>query len=333
MQVGFRSGNDILKQYSLDEWRELGRAFYDVRLKTAKQHFSANADFHLAGRSIITNVQFSPLMLARDPKRIRGFDHEYLLFERYEKGEGRGVVGETSTRINEHTLHLIDMSQKYATSTTQVVGSGILIPHDLVGYDPSRDPHYVSVRRDLPRARLLEAAFDAIFASLGEGNFHETNVLVGAFAGLVQRLLLGHQKDTDLQQTSSTVNLAMRDFIESQLANPELDTLLLCSKFGLSRSSLYRRFHDDGGVECYISGRRLDRCFRELCATAPSRGRVKTIANRWGFADLGNFNRRFRNRFDVAPTECLDQGAMVFAPNAEARDQNLIHYWMRQNRH
>ena len=203
-----------MRRYSLDEWRDLGRAFYDVRLKTDPRIFSAEADFAGAGQLILTKVRFTPLIFVRDPAKIKDFDRNYLLIERYDSGIGRGVVNETPTRVDERTLHLVDMSQRYATSTTEVVGNGVLIPHDVIGFDPSRDPHYVSVSRSRPRARLLETALDALDASLAEGNLRETSDLADAFAGLVQRLLLGRREDGALQSARASLDLALRDHIE-----------------------------------------------------------------------------------------------------------------------
>ncbi len=325
-------GNNAVSQYSLEEWRDLGRAFYDVRIKTEPQQFSAEADFQLASRLIITKVRFTPLVLSRDPKKINEFDCNYLLFERYAKGEGRGVVGDIATEINEGKLHLIDMSQCYTTSTTDVVGNGVLIPHDFVGYDPSRDPHYVSLPRSKPQARLLETALDALDTVHADGDLQEIEDLSYGFAGLIQRFLLGRKEDTVLQNTEATLNLAMRDHIETHLADPDLNTANLCRHFGLSRASLYRRFREDGGVEHYISGRRLDRCLLELCAAAPARGLVKSVASRWGYIDASNFHRRFRQRFDIAPNDCLAMGAVPSNAKAVGGKQHLIHHWMRQHR-
>ena len=317
-------------RYSLDEWRDLGRAFYDVRLKTDPRIFSAEADFAGAGQLILTKVRFTPLIFVRDPAKIKDFDRNYLLVERYKSGVGRGVVNETPTMVDERTLHLVDMSQRYATSTTEVVGNGVLIPHDVVGFDPSRDPHYVSVSRSKPRARLLETALDALDASLAEGSLQEIGDLADAFVGLVQRLLLGRQEDGPLQSAKVTLDLALRDHIESHLDEPDLGVTNLCERFGLSRASLYRRFREDGGVDHYIASRRLDRCLLELCASQPTRGQVKAVADRWGYSDPGNFCRRFRERFGVAPTECLALGAMP-SP-VTAGKEHLVHYWMREHR-
>jgi len=63
-----------MRQYSLDEWRDLARAFYDIRLKTPPQMFSAEADFSGAGPLILTKVRFTPQIFDRDPAKIKGSD-------------------------------------------------------------------------------------------------------------------------------------------------------------------------------------------------------------------------------------------------------------------
>ncbi len=320
-----------MKQYMLEEWCHMARAFYDVHLKTDPQQFCGEADFSGANRLILTKVRFTPLMLSRDPSKLREFDNEYLLFERYTSGAGRGVLGAEATRVDSGTLHLLDMSQPYATSTTAVAGDGVLIPHDLVGFDPSRDPSYVSLRRSRPRARLLEAALDALNSAISEGSLEEASDIADAFAGLVQRLLLGRNEDTNLQSEDSTLDLELRDHINTHLANTDLGGAALCDRFGLSRASLYRRFRDEGGIEHYIAGLRLDRCLVELCSAAATRGRVKTIAERWGFMDASSFNRRFRERFDIAPSECLALSETPIVAKANGSEQHFVHHWMRKN--
>lgn len=321
-----------MRRYSLEEWHDLGRAFFEPRPKTVPQEFSAEAEFCGADRLILTKVRFTPQLLAREPIKFKEFDSEYLLFERYLSGEGCGVLNGNATRVNSGTLHLVDMSQHYTTSTTQVVANGVLIPYDVVGFDPSRNAHYVSVSRSRPRARLLEAAFDALDAAVAYGDHEEVRDLADAFVGLVQRFLLGCEEDTNLQTAGSTLDLALRAHINEHLQDPDLGAEDLCDRFGLSRASLYRRFREDGGVEHYITGLRLDRCLAELCAARPIRGNVKIIAHRWGFTDPGNFNRRFRERFDIVPTECLALNTRPRTKSAVGGKHHLVHQWMRRRR-
>ena len=322
-----------MQSYSLDEWQDVCRPFYDVRIRTEPEAFGVRLEVAGAGDLILTKVRFSAQVLAHDPTAIKGFDHEYLLFERYRRGESRGVAGETATRIDAGTLHLVDMGQPYATSTTDVVTEGVLIPYHLVGFDPSRHERYVSVPRATPRGRLLDTALDALAAAVGACDPQEAIVLERAFAGLVERLMLKRRNADGPPEAGVATDLALRGYIEAHLGDPRLGAARLCSRFGLSRASLYRRFRGEGGVERYIAGRRLDRCFLELCSAAPVRGRVKRVATKWGYPDPGNFNRRFRDRFDMAPTECVASGAVPPADADVIAIHHVIRQWMRRLGH
>ncbi len=314
-----------------EDWREHTRPFYDVRLKTAADKFKAMTEYSKAGRLIITNVEFTPLLFDHNPATLKGFEQEYLLFERYSSGMGRGTLNETATKVDADNLHLVDLTQRYITSTTNVSGIGVLIPHDLIGFDPSRDKSYTTLPSKKPRGRLISQAFDALEAAIAEDNMDESTDMANAFAGLIQRLMLGRDQESDLQSADATTDLALRDYIDANLASPNLDAEHLCDRFGLSRASLYRRFRDDGGIDRYIVGRRLDRSFSELCALPPARGRIKEIAGRWGYADPGNFNRRFRERFGLSPSECMAHKTTQPFSSQDAGNAYVIQHLMRRN--
>lgn len=49
--------------------------------------------------------------------------------------------------------------------------------------------------------------------------------------------------------------IEIRQFIEDNIQRPELGVELLCTRFGLSRTPLYRMFEIDGGIATYIRNR------------------------------------------------------------------------------
>ncbi|WP_174280391.1 helix-turn-helix domain-containing protein [Sphingomonas bacterium] len=88
--------------------------------------------------------------------------------------------------------------------------------------------------------------------------------------------------------------------IEERLGSAMLTVANLCRWTGMSRSSLYRLFDADGGVQAYIRDQRLARVAEELrVATA---GRVADIAERWGFCDAAYLARVFREVHGVTPS-------------------------------
>jgi hypothetical protein len=129
----------------LERWRQLARPFFELRPLTDAAAFIGRARFAKAGRLVLSQVTFSPQRMEHEPRRLMGFDHRFLLFERYHDGCGRGLVDGEATRIDPGSMHLVDMSRHYLTMTSAVAAEGVLIPHSAVGYDPSRHRPYVSV--------------------------------------------------------------------------------------------------------------------------------------------------------------------------------------------
>jgi AraC-like DNA-binding protein len=99
----------------------------------------------------------------------------------------------------------------------------------------------------------------------------------------------------------------------------------------MSRSALYRLFERDGGIARYIRDLRLDMCFADLIDMLPDSGRVRRVAENWSFFDPANFNRAFRSRFGVPPSDCV-----ISRDSPEARCSSMLRNpainWMRKDR-
>jgi AraC-like DNA-binding protein len=174
---------------------------------------------------------------------------------------------------------------------------------------------------------MLLAGVGALFdagASFGPG---EADVLVESFGALVRCLMLG-QRDGEVEDgRSAGQGLILRRFIDERLADPDLGPHRLCDALGISRATLYRMFPEEGGVRGYITARRLDRCFDELRQGPAMRGRVRHVAERWGFFDAKSFNRAFRGRFGIAPSDCMD---MPIASAADTESTHPVQDWLRR---
>ena len=81
----------------------------------------------------------------------------------------------------------------------------------------------------------------------------------------------------------------------------------LCRVTGVGVRTLQRCFKEyfDLTVTEYLKTARLDAARRELRTLRPSQTTVATIALRNGFAHLGRFSIKFRERFGESPNETL----------------------------
>ena len=314
-------------KYTIDQWRDVSSVFYEVTPLGDHDRFAVEMDARRHNRLICTEVRFTGQEFTHDPTRIKGVDHNFLLYERYFSGQGRGVVADAPTHIDQGSIHLIDMSRRYRAITSDVITAGVCIPHDMIGYDPTRDPHYRSVPIGSPQGRMLDLAHNTLREAMTRDK-PETAALADTFLTLVRKLMLktidtppGGQQDIDRLPL-------LRTYIARNLHDTELSAEQICRDVGLSRSALYREFHDDGGVMRFIADRRLDRCFADLMATPASRGAVGQVAGRWGFHHPGNFHRRFRERFGMSPSDCLDHNDVPAAPNQGGAFHPIME-WMR----
>lgn len=95
--------------------------------------------------------------------------------------------------------------------------------------------------------------------------------------------------------------IAAQQYIEAHLSDPDLGVATVAEAINYSRSSLYRLFAEhDLTVASYILERRLQR-FRKLLLHSDEHVTVATLAQRCGVRNASGFNKKFEERFGIAP--------------------------------
>ena len=117
------------------------------------------------------------------------------------------------------------------------------------------------------------------------------------------------------------------DHINRALKDPELKPETVAKRLGVSRSTLYNAFKDDGGIWHQIRTRRLDAVFAALRNRRNSRPSIQQIAYDHGFVSDTHFSKAFSSRFGIRPGEVgdmpvLDGGVL----NASDDMTNLARY-------
>lgn len=329
---GRLSDGASIRHRHLERWRELAHPFFELRPLTDVATFVGRARFAKAGHLVVSQVTFSPQRMEHEPRRLKGFDHRFLLFERYHRGCGRGLVDGEATRIDASSMHIVDMSRHYLTMTSAVAAEGVLIPHAAVGYDPCRHRAYVSVAVKSSCGRALATSLGALRDAMDATHPADGADLGGAFCELVRTRLLGEPEATEGEEYERGRSLLLHAYIRRHLADPDLTVVRLCRDLGLSRATLYRMLGEQGGARRYITALRLDRCFAELVQSTAQRGQVRRVAERWSFYDAASFHHRFRQRFGFAPSDCMGQAdharGVEATPVARSTPDTILD-WMR----
>ncbi len=136
-------------------------------------------------------------------------------------------------------------------------------------------------------------------------NADEFSALASTFLDLLTLALVSVRPQEFALSNSRALSLQrVKDFVESHLADPGLDTATIAAAMRLSPRHINGLFHDEEtSLMRYVWGRRLERCRRDLLDPFSIGRSVSEIALGWGFSDLAHFSRAFRRRFGCSPKE------------------------------
>src|SRR3546814_632781 len=140
-----------------------------------------------------------------------------------------------------------------------------------------------------------------------------------AIAGAAGPLAAGHIRDliaaiaaTDIDGPSLPeqpgVKAARLQAIKTEIArclcDPQLDVEGVARRCGISARYVRRLFQDGGSsFSAHVLGERLDRAHRLLLHPGRASGTIAAVAYGCGFGDLSYFNRTFRRRFGMTPSD------------------------------
>jgi AraC family transcriptional regulator, positive regulator of tynA and feaB len=93
------------------------------------------------------------------------------------------------------------------------------------------------------------------------------------------------------------------DYIDHNLADPELSPHRVADQFGISVRYLHKLFAQFGNTfSAHITAERLKRIKWDLDVSSGRRPSISTLAYRWGFNDLSTFHRAFKKQFGCTPS-------------------------------
>jgi AraC-like DNA-binding protein len=155
----------------------------------------------------------------------------------------------------------------------------------------------------LCRATPVEQGPGSVLISLVSSGVRQrgpdpTATLMGrAGLELIMAALAGQQRPGD----ADAVRLQVETYIRQHLAEPALTPTSIAAAHHMSERSLHRVFGTaDYSVAELIRVLRLRAVLRDLRATDES---VTRVAARWGHHDMPHFNRLFKARYGMTPSE------------------------------
>ncbi|MCB9946284.1 MAG: helix-turn-helix domain-containing protein [Rhodospirillaceae bacterium] len=252
----------------------------------------------------------------RNAGHLRDYRQRWLRLRVMERGHAGGLHGARPDALGPGDIQIIDLADEYRAVYGESDYLTVFVPFDMMSFRAGGPTLPMTLRATSPICRVLADATRSLVAQMPATRAADAGPLAVGFAGLLSGLVPGGAIDEPARAAlDRTRRQAIKDHIDNDLARCAPDIGELSRRFGASRSTLYRMFADEGGIQAYALRRRLERAYRDLATRPPTRGIVRAVAEKWGFDDHSRFTRAFRQRFDLAPRDVARLG---IAPDGRA---------------
>lgn len=294
-------------------WREIARPFFETTQPAGDKNATLEGSIRsrMVGTLLTGPTSFNRQQYSRDRRLILqgGLDHYFV--QLFVAGALEGDCDGQAISVGPGDICVFDLARPFTSRVCPGSTISITLPRERLDKAAGgRSLHSVVLKQGRPITRLL-ADFIVAFADVAAdmGSTPVSAIEDAAIALLVSGLA---RRDPDAAAVDPVLAPILRqrvlEFIDANLAEPDLGPDLLMRRFRVSRAHLYRMFAADGGVATIVRERRLDAAYRELTRSGTAGRTITAIAHDLGFSGSSQFLRAFRARFEMTPTEARQEG-------------------------
>ncbi|GAB3922920.1 helix-turn-helix domain-containing protein [Kribbella albertanoniae] len=315
IETVFRS-DELPVDARFEAWREMMRRTHVPLLLDSDRpaEFVAEQRVLSFGAGMMRVATMSPVHFRRTRRLVTQSDPEWVHLSMARKGRRYVAVGEQATVAGPSLWQVLDTSRPLEIHTTGAAGL-----HAMVGVDLPK------ALLPLPRARVDQLVGRLLPGHEGFGGvLRETlghlargsrsygpadgprweELLVSVVTSFFAQSL-GADMLAPPEMRQQAVVLRMREFVQQNLRDPELNPRTVAAAHHISVSHLHRLFKDeDETLAALIRRLRLERARRDLVDPLLSTTPVHAVAARWGFANAAHFTRTFRAAYGTTPSDC-----------------------------
>jgi AraC-like DNA-binding protein len=296
--------NDLPIREQFDAWQGWFEGVFNVALAEGKTGFAASSVVWTLDEFGLSHVRAPALTAVRDTALLRSnpIDHWVItLGQRRTIGSSGGGI---TLDVPASVPYVASLGRELVSQRSDDERLQLYLPRDSFReLAPLLDAAQAQAL-NTPLGRLLGDYIGLLQRSFVELEAGDMPRLTNAVRAMV--LACAGPSSDRLDLASSQINLTRREkvrqFIDMNLREPRLDATLLCRQVGMSRTQLYRLFHDDGGVARYIRHRRLLRGYADLSDTG-NNASINAIADALCFEDASSFSRAFKQEFGLNPRD------------------------------
>lgn len=285
-------------------WQAAIAPVFDIEPAFPDRPFAATYDSYHLGDILIGLGSFDATKFSRSHDKAQRDGLDYALIQVYTAGGYDGHLDDRTVTVRPHELVTLDMTRQTRTVSLPSSNITVLVPRDLL--KARQIPHGVMTRG--PRGAVLGGMLADHLIGLSQ-RLPTMPLSTGAAAALATLALYEAALDPIEEMLEAAVEpqrdllfQRVRRLIDARITTGKIDIASLAADLGVSRSTLYRLFEPQKGVEAFITERRLAHVRRALSDETDTR-RIGTIAAAYGFEDHSNFSRIFKRRYGQTPAE------------------------------
>lgn len=229
---------------------------------------------------------------------------EIVMIRMLQSGEIKGVVGDRVVRVDSGDMYVMDYNTTATMSVTASQMMTLYLPYGAIGYTPDPAQPFRHIGKGTSVGRVLSSIMQGFASALPDTRLTDVGRLERSILNATEALFAHSDKrDIDDETPVGTRRSAIAEHIRQTLGAKQVDVDALCRRFAISRATLYRDMAPLGGVEKFAAECRLDAAYKELAREPARRGMIRVIAERWGYFDPSHFNRCFRQKFGISPSD------------------------------
>ena len=198
-----------------------------------------------------------------------------------------GVVGEAHSEVGRCMAMVMPRA---------ILAPLLAAPDELSGTVLRRGTPYCDILFNHLRGLLANAGRMAL--SDGPGLAASTAAMIAVCFGPAS----GGGREQSLRLRTASL-VAIKAYIDANLASTDLNARHLCDVFGLSRAVLYRLFEPLVPVAEFIRRRRLGGALLALSVTPVSGAHIEATSRAFGFSSGASFSRAFKAAYGVNPSD------------------------------
>lgn len=313
--LGFDSAGFSSPAEAFDAWRDLVAPMYDVSQPPASDlmHFHGRITaFHLGG-AMLTRAVSASQHCQRSSTTIARGSVDHFMAHMCVAGGYQGMAEGRVLDVKPGDIGIYDLTRSWHATCLPFEHLSLMLPRAMLEplLERPEEAHGRTLSGASPAGKIVSGHLLSLWRNVPLLTQDDAQRLLQGSA----TLLAASAGPTQAGQETSTRTasfMRIRRYVDGSLTEPDLNADLVCDRFGLSRSTLFRLFAPFGGFAHYLRDQRLRACFRDIASPANAHRRISDIAEQWCFNNEAVFSRAFRRLFDASPRD-VRQAAQTWA--------------------